>query len=155
MLRATAITLVFSTFAIGAIATAGAEQSVETNVGDKLPPEVRSLLIQEMQAILQASQQIQAAIVQGDHETVAEQAQAIHDSFIMEQQMTAADEQALLEAVPEAFLKRDKALHELSAELSEAGHDQDTARQLQQFSKMTQSCVDCHSQYATSRFPGL
>ena len=147
--------LVATVLAMGVFATASADQSGNTNVGAQLPPKVRGLLIQEMQAILEASKQIQAAIVQGHHETVARKAQAIHDSFIMDQQMTAADKQALLATVPDAFLERDAALHELSARLAEAGRDRDTARQLQQFSDMTQGCVGCHSRYATARFPDL
>lgn len=159
MRKTAALILASALLGTGSLATAGdnlsAEQSVGSNVGEQLPPKVRDLLIQEMQAILEASQQIQAAIVQGDHETVAGEGQAIHDSFIMEQQMTAEDEEAFLAIVPEAFLERDEALHELSAELAEAGRDRDTTRQLQHFFKLTQNCVDCHSLYATSRFPGL
>jgi len=154
-MKATVGTFVFALLAMGVFGTAGAEQSGRTNVGEELPPNVRVLLIQEMQAILKASEQIQTAIVQGDHETVAQKAQAIHDSFIMKQQMTEADKQALLAVVPKAFLKRDQALHELSEELAEAGRDQDTTRQLQQFSEMIQGCVGCHSRHATARFPGL
>lgn len=141
--------------AVAVLATASTGQSDSVNVGSQLPPKVRGLLIQEMQAILEASQQIQAAIVQGHHETVATTAQAIHDSFIMDQQMMDADKQTLLATVPDDFLERDKALHELSADLAKAGRSQDTARQLQGFSKMMQGCVGCHSRYTTARFPGL
>lgn len=154
-MKTMAMTLVSAVLAMAVLATASAEQPGGINVGSQLPPKVRGLLIQEMQAILEASQQIQAAIVQGHHEIVAERAQAIHDSFIMDQQLTAADKQALLATVPDGFLERDEALHELSAELAVAGRDRNTARQLQQFSEMTQGCVGCHSRYATSRFPGL
>lgn len=138
-----------------AVAESTEKQQVNINVGAQLPPKVRGLLIQEMQAILGATQAIQAAIVQGDHETVASKAQAIHDSFIMDQQMTAADKQALLAAVPDAFLERDKAFHELSAQLAQAGRDRDTTRELQQFSEIVDGCVGCHTRYATARFPGL
>lgn len=150
-----AMTLASTVLAIGVFTTAIAEQPADTNVGSQLPPKIRGLLIQEMQGILEASQQIQAALVQGHHETVARKAQAIHDSFIMDQQMTAEDKQTLRDTVPKAFLQRDEALHELSASLAEAARSQDTKRELQQFSEMTQACVDCHSKYATGRFPGL
>ena len=141
--------------AMGASAAAGTKQTAGINVGAELPPKLRTLLIQEMQAIDEASQQIHAAIVQGHHETVALKAQAIHDSFIMAQQMTPADEAALLAAVPKAFLASDEELHELSARLAEAGRTRDTARQMQLFSEMTKGCVGCHTAYATARFPGF
>lgn len=154
-MKTIALTIVSAVLATGIFAVASADQSDGINIGSQLPPKVRGLLIQEMQAILDASQDIQAAIVQGNHEIVATQAQAIHDSFIMDQQMTATDKQALVTTVPEAFLERDKALHELSADLAEAGRNRDTERQLNHFSKMMQGCVGCHSQYASARFPDL
>ncbi len=135
--------------------TTDAEESGGINVGEQLPPKVRGLLIEEMQGILAASQEIQAAIVQGDHETVAQEAQAIHDSFIMEQEMTEEDEQALLAAVPDEFLEQDQALHKLSETLAEAGRDQNTALQLQQFNELMEGCVRCHGDYASARFPDL
>ena len=155
MTKATAIALMSTMLAIVAVAIAGTKQTTGSNVGAQLPPKLRALLIQEMRAIDAASRQIHAAIVQGDHQTVARQAQAIHDSFIMEQQMTPDDEAALLAAVPKAFLASDEALHELSAKLAEAGRARDTTRQMQIFSEMTKGCVDCHSAYAPARFPGL
>lgn len=155
MLKALTMTLLSTMLAVGAFAIAGPQPTAAINVGAELPPKLRILLIQEMRAIDEASQQIHSAIVQGQHETIANKAQAIHDSFIMEQQMTPADEAALLAAVPKAFLASDEELHELSAKLAEAGRARDTARQMQLFSEMTKGCVSCHSAYATARFPGL
>lgn len=154
-MKKTTIAIVFAVLGLGSLTSANAEQSSGINVGEQLPPKVRSLLIQEMLGILSASQKIQAAIVQGDHEIVAREAQAIHDSFIMAQEMTEEDEQALLAAVPEEFLKQDEALHKLSQELADAGRDKNTALQLQHFNKIIEGCVRCHSEYASSRFPGL
>ncbi|MBA6413057.1 cytochrome c [Parahaliea sp. F7430] len=154
-MRVTAITLVFVLFGLGLIASSSADQPRVVNVGEQLPAKLRGLLIQEMISILAASQKIQAAIVRGDHQIVAQQAQAIHDSFIMAQEMTEEDEQALLAAVPQGFLEQDEALHKLSEELAEAGRDKDSARQVQHFAEMTAGCVACHSEYASARFPGL
>ena len=140
---------------ISAFATADTRPAAAINVGEALPARIRILLIQEMQAIDEASKQIHSAIVQGQHDVVARKAQAIHDSFIMEQQMTPADEAALLAAVPKAFLARDEELHELSAKLAQPGRARDTARQIQLFSAMTKDCASCHSAYASARFPGL
>ena len=154
-MKAIAIALMSTMLVVAAFASADTKQTTAINVGAELPPKLRTLLIQEMQAIDKASQQIHAAIVQGQHEIVARQAQAIHDSFIMEQQMTPEDEAALLAAVPKAFLTSDEALHELSAKLAEAGRARDSASQMQIFSEMTKGCVACHSEYAPARFPGL
>lgn len=154
-MKTVAITLMAAVLALGTLATVGAKQPEGINVGSNLSPKLRGLLIQEMQEIEKASQQIHAAIVQGHHEIVAQKAQEIHDSFIMDQQMTEADTEALLAAVPKAFLVLDEELHELSAELAKAGRERDSARQLERFAEMSKGCVGCHSVYATARFPGL
>jgi hypothetical protein len=127
----------------------------ESAVGSTLPPNVRVLLIQEMIAVLDASKTILDALVRGQDEVVAKNAQAIHDSFIMAQKMTEADKQALLKAVPEAFLKRDEAFHELSARLAEAARKGDKGLQRKLYYEAIDSCVACHANHATDRFPEL
>ena len=124
-------------------------------VGPKLPPKVRGLLIQEMNAILEASREILDALVRGRDEVVAEKARAIHDSFILKQEMTEADREALRQAVPKAFVQRDRAFHELTGELAEAGREGDDARQRRLFGRMVDQCAACHARYAHDRFPGL
>jgi len=124
-------------------------------VGPKLPQRVRGILLEEMAAVLGATQQILDALVRGEDATVAEQAQAIHDSFILEQEMTDADRQALLAAVPSAFVERDQAFHQLAADLAAAGRDGDDARQHELFQAMVEACAGCHARYATNLFPGF
>ena len=82
-------------------------------------------------------------------------AQAIHDSFILKQEMTESDRKALMKAVPEEFVQRDRAFHELTGELAAAGREGDGARQRQLFGEMIEACTACHARYAHDRFPGL
>ncbi|HLR18127.1 MAG TPA: cytochrome c [Alcanivoracaceae bacterium] len=147
--------LLGAVLSLGLTTNASAEQEERINIGEQLPDNVRGLLIQEMLGIQAASQKIQAAIVQGDHDVVATEAQAIHDSFIMEQEMTEEDERALLAVAPEDFLEQDEALHTLSASLAEAGRNKDTDAQLKHLHELLEGCVSCHSDYASARFPGL
>lgn len=154
-MKTTTIAIVFALLGLGTFSTVNAEQPNRINVGEQLPPKVRGLLIEEMLGILNASQKIQSSIVQGDHDVVAQEAQAIHDSFIMAQEMTEEDEQALFAAVPEDFLVQDEALYKLSEELAEAGRNKNTTLQLQKFNTLIDGCVRCHSDYASARFPGL
>ena len=148
MLLGTAILL------LGAIQPAAGEPPAEP-VGPQLPDRVRGLLLQEMNAILGASQRILDALVRGQHGVVAEQAQAIHDSFILEQKMTKADRQALLEAVPDSFVARDRAFHELTGELAAAARAEEAARERELFADMVEACTACHARHAGDRFPGL
>jgi hypothetical protein len=131
------------------------DDSVAEPVGPQLPERVRGLLLEEMAALLGAAQQILDALVRGDDEVVAEQAQAMHDSFILAQKMTDADRQALLAAVPPAFVNRDQAFHELAASLAAAGRAGDAARQRTLFASMIDACADCHARHASNLFPGL
>lgn len=124
-------------------------------VGPKLPPKVRGLLLQEMNAIMGATQDILDALVRGEEAVVAQKAQAIHDSFILKQEMTAADRQALKEAVPKAFVERDRAFHVLTGRLAEAARKGDAVRQQALFADMVDACAACHARYATNRFPGF
>lgn len=148
-------TLVAVCLTLGTFGAVTAEQRSGVNVGAELPPKIRGLLIKEMLGIDAASQQILSALAQGQHALVAAKAQQIHDSFILAQEMSAEDEQILHDTVPEGFLALDTAFHGLSDSLAEAARSEDSERQLQEFTKLTQACVACHSQYATERFPGL
>ena len=122
-------------------------------VTPKLTPKLQKLFAEEMVAILQASQQIIAALVAGDHATVAKNAQAMHDSFILDKNLTAPDRRALETAVPPAFLDLESAFHRMAAKLAEAARHQDMDLQNYYFGRMLETCGTCHRQYATDKFP--
>jgi len=127
----------------------------EEPVTPQLTPKLDRLLRQEMAAIDEAMRTIFQALVRGDHGTVADRARAIHDSFILKRELTAADRKALKRAVPPAFLKLDRAFHKDAARLAEAARAGDSERQLAVFQAMTEACVDCHRRFVSDRFPGL
>lgn len=77
-------------------------------VGPKLTPKLRDALRQEMASVLLASQDIVGALAIGDHATVAERAQQIHDSFILQQSLTEQDRKDLMAAVPPEFVELDR-----------------------------------------------
>ena len=121
----------------------------------KLAPKLQKLFAQEMIAILQASQQIVAALVAGDHAAVAKNAQSIHDSFILDKNLTAQDRKHLETAVPQAFLELDGAFHQMAAKLADAARHQDMDLQNYYFGRMIETCATCHRQYAADKFPAL
>lgn len=141
---ALAITLFFSAFATAA-----------EPVTPKLTEKLDRLLREEMRSIQSAMGQAHSAIVMGNHSAVANNAQAIHDSFILEQSLTDQDKKDLMSAVPEGFIKLDKEFHQLSEELADAGRKSETNKQLSIFNEMSQNCVQCHEKYVSDRFPGL
>lgn len=124
-------------------------------VTPKLTEKLSRLLQQEMRSIQAAMGTIHTAMVTGEHETVARNAQQIHDSFILKQSMTEQDRSDLMAAVPKDFIKLDKEFHKLAAELAEAGRDENTEKQGQLYHEMTRSCIACHGKYVSDRFSGL
>lgn len=125
------------------------------DVTSELDPKLRGLLQKEMIGIESAMKEIYSAIIRGNHDVVEKKGQAIHDSFILAQELTDADRKALKAAVPMAFLKLDQKFHGQAAELSEAGSEKNTRKQKQLFDRMTNSCVSCHSRFVNERFSGL
>lgn len=130
-------------------------QPAEQSIGSRLPPSVRGLLIEEMNAVLRATHTILEAIVRGQHQVVEEQAMLIHDSFILEQQMTPEDRAALREAATPLFIERDEAFHALSERLAEAARRRDHPEQRAVFAQMLDACAACHAAHAADRFPDL
>jgi hypothetical protein len=122
-------------------------------VAPRLTPKLQKLFAEEMIAVQAASQQILAGLAAGDHASVARQAQAIHDSFILDKKLTAQDRKDLDAALPPAFLELDGAFHRLAAKLAEAARHMDRELQTYYFGRMVESCQVCHSQYATDKFP--
>jgi hypothetical protein len=136
-------------------ALAAASAQAAEPVGPKLTPKLRDLLRQEMAEVLVASQDIVGALVVGDHATVGELAQQIHDSFILQQSLTDQDRQDLMAAVPPPFVELDRAFHETSAALAEAARAEDVELELATFGRMTEACAVCHARFASDRFRGL
>ncbi len=124
-------------------------------VTPKLTAKLSGLLQEEMRAVQGGMTRIHAAIVMGQHQSVAENARQIHDSFILQQELTEQDRKDLMSAIPKGFISLDKEFHRLAALLAEAGRDKDTNKQHRLFSKMTGNCIECHSKYVSDRFPGV
>lgn len=124
-------------------------------VTPKLTDKLSRLLQQEMRSVQAAMTTIHSAMVMGQHESVAENAQRIHDSFILAQSLTDEDRQDLMSAVPENFIKLDQEFHQLSASLADAGRSGNTEEQHKLFGEMTRNCIQCHSAYVSDRFPGV
>jgi len=124
-------------------------------VTPKLTDKLSRLLQEEMRAVQVAMTSIHSAMVMGQHASVAENAQRIHDSFILQQSLTEQDRKDLMAAVPKGFIGLDKEFHQLAASLAEAGRNGNTGRQQKLFGKMTQNCITCHSKYVSNRFPDV
>ena len=146
-----AFSLLFGAMLLGAALPGSAREAV----GPALTPKLKALLVKEMQSVLQASQDIFAAMVQGKHDIIANKAQGIHDSFILKQSLTPQDVKDLHRAVPDGFVQTDQEFHRTASRLAQAAKAKDSAREQYYFNKMLTGCLTCHTRYAADRFPYL
>ena len=121
----------------------------------ELSPATRALIIAEMQAMAQAMGRIHTAVVSGDHATVSDEARKIHDSFVLKQELSAAQREELGAKLPAGFIAADRAFHVLARNLAQAGEHHDATLQRLWFQEMTRACQSCHIDHAGTRFPGL
>ncbi|MBF0371651.1 MAG: cytochrome c [Magnetococcales bacterium] len=143
---------------LGLLMTGGlssAQAADHDPVGPRLTERLQGLIRQEMNLVETATLELWKGMVVGDLHKVAEQARAIHNSFILKQQLTPQDKQDLKRAVPAEFIAQDQAFHQLAAKTAEAAHGGDRALVQYYFGRMTSACITCHGQYATDRFPLL
>lgn len=120
-----------------------------------LPPKLAGLLRREMIELDTGMHTLHSALVRGDGERAAETAQKIHDSFILKRELSKEELKTLVSQLPKDFVKRDRALHETSAELAEAARQDDFETAAERYGEMTRACVGCHSAHAAERFPGM
>ncbi len=136
---------------LSSVTVAGAAETAT----ERLSPETRKVLVEEMQMIASAMGPLHTAVVTGEHEAVAEQARRIRDSFVLKQKLTAAQRQEIGTRLPKAFINGDRQFHQLAGRLGEAGDRQDSALERFYFEEMTRACQSCHQDFAGGRFPGL
>ena len=124
-------------------------------VGPKLTDRLKELLINEMQQVAEATGKLALAIAAGDHATAKQLSIAVRDSFILKKSLTAQDKKELMSAVSPEFVALDKRFHSTAGKLAHAAEMKDSELQGFYYSKMLESCVACHSHFASDRFPGF
>ena len=145
-----------ASFLTSTLLTAALHGAAPVNlVSASLSPETRMLLIQEMRALSTSMAQIHGALVMGDHATVRAEAKAIHDGFVLSQNLSEDQRHEIHTRLPEAFLGLDEQFHGMAAELTAAGERGDPHLERFWFEEMTRVCQDCHRRFAAGRFPGL
>lgn len=108
-----------------------------------------------MLALLVASKQSLDALVWGQDDIVARNAQNIHDSFIVAQKMTEAEPQGASLLGASRLHRAGRSVHALSERLAQAARKTDRSQQRELCYEMLDGCVGCHAAHATGRFPSL
>jgi len=119
---------------------------------ESLTPELRTLLSKEMVEIEKGMKDIFSSMIYGKYENVAKTATNIKNSFILKKKLTKSQKKELHSKLPKEFLLTDKSLHQDAGALAEAADLEDIALMNFYYSKMTSTCVQCHSKFAKSKF---
>ncbi len=125
-----------------------AEEGVET-----LSPGLRALLTKEMVALQDGMKSIIPAYVSGDMEKVSEIAKKMKNSYILKQTITADQKNELMTKLPKSFVKTDKKFHEFAGMLEHVAEEKHLELVGFYYSKLIETCVSCHSDYASHKFP--
>jgi len=123
--------------------------------GIRLSPELRQLLTREMLAIQDGMQALVPAIAAGHWVEIAEIGRKIHDSYILRQEMSAAQLEELHHALPADFVEMDHSFHHAAGMLAHAAEQKNADVVGFYFFKLNQGCVSCHTKFASGKFPGL
>ena len=151
--------------AITLLVTTGVATSAEEKTSHKdhntgggailLSADLQHLLAEEMGKVQSGMSQLSSAIAAGQWDKIIEIAKKIEGSYIIKQKLTAEQKEELAHKLPKGFKKLDGDFHETAGWLAHAAEMKN--KQLVPFFyyKLTESCITCHSAYATKRFPNL
>ena len=120
-----------------------------------LPSHLQKLLQEEMRAVSDGIKAIAPAIGVGAYEAIEAEAKKIEASYILNKHLSEEDARDLEHALPEGFKTIDIQFHKRAGALTRAAKERDADLVLHHYNKLLESCVACHSQYATVRFPQL
>ena len=120
-----------------------------------LPPDLLALLQAEMREITGGVQKIPVAIAQADWQTLSQTSESIRSSYIMAKALTKEQIEVLESSLPESFKQIDSAFHERAGKLAHAARARDFELASYHYSRLIESCAQCHSLFARERFPAF
>ena len=122
---------------------------------EALTHDLRDLLSEEMQALESGMMSIIPAYNSGDWSEIESTAKKMNNSYIMKQNLNESQIKELHAVLPRAFIERDQRFHYLAGMLEHAAKNKKPELINFYFSEMNESCVSCHTAFATHRFPAL
>jgi hypothetical protein len=122
---------------------------------EMLSPELRSLLSKEMKAIQDGMMSIIPAYISGNWGEIETTAGKMKNSYILKQSLTESQMHELHSVLPHGFIKKDQRFHYLAGMLQHAAKHKKPELINFYYSEMNESCVGCHTAFATHKFPNL
>jgi hypothetical protein len=131
------------------------EQPEKTVNNLELPERFLNILRQEMIQLNGGMGALLSYMIRGQGQEAAEIATTIHNSFILKQELTEEELNQLVSLLPERFIQLDRGFHQLADEIATTLKNEDFEKSSQIYGQMVEACLNCHSQFATERFPSL
>ena len=122
---------------------------------EALSQDLRDLLSQEMKALQDGMMSIIPAYISGNWGEIATTAGKIKNSYILKQKLTEDQMKELHSVLSPEFIKEDQNFHYLAGMLEHAAKNKKPELINFYFSEMNESCVNCHAEFATHKFPAL
>jgi len=98
---------------------------------------------------------ITPAYAAGNWSEIESIAHKMKNSYILKQQLSDEQVRALHTSLSESFIKQDQQFHYFAGMLEHAAKNKKTELVGFYFSKLSESCVSCHTQHATHKFPAF
>ena len=133
----------------------GHETKKESNGVESLSPELRELLSKEMVALQSGMMAVIPAYISGHWGEIEAIGHKMKSSYILKQSLSEEQMHELHEKLPKDFIKLDQRFHYLAGMLSHAAQNKKPELVGFYFSELSESCLACHSQFATHKFPEL
>jgi len=131
------------------------EMQKEATGVESLSPKLRELLSKEMVALQSGMMAVIPAYVSGHWNEIEAIGHKMKNSYILKQNLSEEQVHELHSSLPEGFIKLDQQFHYLAGMLSHAAEMKKPELIGFYFSELNESCVSCHTQYATHKFPEL
>lgn len=149
--------ILFTIISSGASAADQHESKHDSKPGgvERLSTSLRALLSEEMKALQEGMMSVIPAYVSGNWKEIASTANQMQNSYIMKQKLTPAQTKELHAQLPLSFIELDQQFHYFAGMLKHAAKKQKPELVSFYYSKMSETCVSCHSKYATHRFPNF
>lgn len=153
------IKLFSAVIAIGSLVAGSVNTyAIETHAPNqdiKLSPDLRNLLRAEMREIASGIQGVAMSLATADWKSIQKTSAKIRASYIMENKLTPTQADELNKVLPEQFKRLDAEFHQRAEKLRLAAVERDSELVVFHYSRLLESCGQCHSAYASKQFPGF
>ncbi len=121
----------------------------------ELSPQLNALLRAEMAELSVGIQSIALSLAKADWKSIEDTSEKMRGSYIMKKSLTQSQAMELKQTLPHKFKQLDATFHARAKKLGQAAGSKDSELVAFHYSRLVEACANCHSAFATNRFPGF